>query len=93
VAQQGYGILLKNNSANANVGIEVLTPEASEVEIAVYDIAGKQVFKQKGNYAIHWNLTDAMQKRVSNGLYFVVAKAKGESGKLYSYSAKLVVKR
>jgi len=93
VTQQEYGILLKNNSASANIGIEVFAPEASEVEIAVYDIAGKQVFKQKGNYAFHWNLTDTMQRRVSNGLYFVTAKAKGESGKLYRYSAKLVVKK
>jgi len=94
IAQQGYGILLKNNSAYSNIGIEIFTPEeSSEMEIAVYDIAGKQVFKQKGNYTFHWNLTDAMQRRVSNGLYFVIAKAKGESGKLYRYSAKLVVKR
>jgi len=94
-AQQEYGILLKNNSAYSNnIGIEVFAPEeASEVEITVYDIGGKQVFRQKGNYAFSWNLSDAMQRSVPNGLYFVTAKAKGESGKLYRYSAKLVVKR
>jgi hypothetical protein len=94
VAQQKYGILLKNNSAYSNIGIEIFAPEeSSEVEITVHDIAGKQVFKQIGNYALNWNLTDAMQKSVPNGLYFVTAKVKGESGKLYRYSAKLVVKR
>jgi len=91
---KAYGILLKNNSAYSNVGIEVVAPEATrEMEIAVYNAAGKQVFKQKGNYDFKWNLTDNMQRNVSNGLYIVTAKAKGESGKIYNYSTKFVVKR
>ena len=91
---QGYGILLKNNPANSNIGIDVSAPEeTSEMEIAVYNITGKLVFTQKGNYNFNWNLTDAMHRNVSNGMYIVTAKAKGESGNIYRYSAKFVVKR
>jgi len=94
IALQKHGILLKNNSAYANLGIDVSAPEeTSEMEITVYNTSGKQVFSQKGNYYFNWNLTDAMHKNVPNGLYIVTAKAKGESGKIYRYSAKFVVKR
>jgi hypothetical protein len=93
-AKQEYGILLKNNPAYSNVGINVSAPEEiSEMEIAVYNIAGKQIYKQKGSHNFNWNLTDAMHRNVSNGMYIVIAKAKGESGMLYRYSAKFVVKR
>lgn len=94
VALQGYGISLKNNSAYSNIGFEIFAPEAvSEMEVFVHDVAGKQVFKQKGSRAFNWNLTDDKHRMVSNGLYIVTAKAKGESGKIYRYSTKLVVKR
>ncbi|MCL2100182.1 MAG: M6 family metalloprotease domain-containing protein [Fibromonadales bacterium] len=83
---QEHGILIKNNS-NARVEIEVVAPEMAEVEIAIYDIAGNLVFKLPKNSAVY------MPRNISSGLYFAVAKAKGESGKVYRYSAKFVVKK
>jgi len=82
-----YGILLKNSVASSHVGFEIFAPEATrETEITVYDITGKQLFKQMGNY-------DLNVSNVSNGMYILTAKVKGESGKFYRYSAKFVVKK
>ncbi len=81
--KQEYGILLKRNSGNS-VEFEVITPEKSEIEIAVYDLAGNLVSKPTGN---------SIGNEIVSGLYFVVVKAKGESGKIYRYSTKLTVKK
>jgi len=84
---QNYGILLKNNYAAQNIGIEIYAPEETQgVEITVHDINGKQILKQTGNLDI--NISKA-----PNGVYIVTAKTKGESGKMYRYSAKFVVKK
>jgi hypothetical protein len=92
--QQEQGILLRN--ASSNVEIQVSTPEMATFEIAIYDIAGNLVYKPKGGYGdgiTYWDTANLEKRGASRGLYFVVAKARGESGKVYRYSAKLVLNR
>jgi len=84
---QNYGILLKNNYAAQNIGVEIYAPEEiQDAEITVHDINGKQILKQTGNY-------DLNISKAPSGVYIVTAKTKGESGKIYRYSAKFVVKK
>jgi len=40
-----------------------------------------------------WDLTNKTGRNVANGSYLVIAEAKGVSGKVYRYSAKIGVKR
>jgi hypothetical protein len=82
-ANSEYGISLKRGSAN-HFEIELVVPEASQIEeVLIYNFSGNLVSKTKDN------LIDI--KNISSGLYFVIAKAKGESGAVYKYSTKLVV--
>jgi hypothetical protein len=85
VANPEYGISLKNNSAN-HIEIELVAPEAFQIEeILIYNFSGNLVAKPKEN--------PMDIKSISNGLYFVIAKAKGESGDVYRYSTKMAVKK
>jgi hypothetical protein len=92
--QQEQGILLKKS--RGNVEIQVSTPEMAAFEVAIYDIAGNLVYRPKGSYGdgiTYWDTANLEKRGRYSGLYFVVAKAKGESGKVYRYSAKLVLNR
>jgi len=94
------GIIIKQNPVvSSSAKFEVKTLEAATVEIAVYDNTGNLVFaendvKTKGNTAdIYWNLKNSSGRTVANGSFLVIVEAKGLSGKVYRYSAKLGVKR
>jgi hypothetical protein len=91
---QEHGILLKKT--NSNVEIQVSTPEMAVFEVTIYDIAGNLVYRPKGGYGdgiTYWDTANLEKRGRYSGLYFVVAKARGESGKVYRYSAKLVLNR
>ena len=76
--------------------IKVITPEQAQINLAVYDNLGNVVFEKSGvknDKEILWNLTNAAGRNVANGSYLIIAEAKGVSGKVYRYSAKVGVKR
>ncbi|MDR0516532.1 MAG: T9SS type A sorting domain-containing protein [Fibromonadaceae bacterium] len=81
---QEYGILVKNNQMNT-LGLEIVTPEKAETEVFIYNISGSLVHRLKGNLIKETN--------IPSGLYLVKARAKGESGAVYRYSTKLVIKK
>jgi hypothetical protein len=81
-----YGIMLKNNSMGT-IDFEMITPEHTETDIFIYNISGNLVAKLKGNSV------KGIANNIPNGMYFITAKSKGQSGKIYRYSTKLVVKK
>ena len=82
---------------------------ATEVSVVIYDMTGNAVFERRGDYqspaprrgweqsdhnnAIIWDLRNSAGRFVANGTYLVIAEAKTASGKTYTYSARLGVKR
>jgi hypothetical protein len=86
------GILLENSIVSHSAKISVIIPERAEIKMVIYDNVGNVVFDRKGASVI-WDLTNSAGRFVANGSYLVVVEAKGQSGKVYLYSAKLGVKR
>ncbi len=68
---------VRPNPFNPTATISFALPEPGEVEIAVYDLAGRLVTvlehgpRDAGAHAIVWNGTDADGRRLSSGVYFV----------------------
>jgi hypothetical protein len=99
-ADKKYGIMLDKNPVMTDYAqIKMRIPEKSEVKLAVYDNTGNLMFyseceTRNSELATKaWNLTNADGRKVANGSYLVVVEAKGQSGKVYRYSAKLGVNR
>jgi hypothetical protein len=96
-----HGVIINPNPVtgkSAEIEIRTLAEDAL-VNIAVYDNVGNLVFtksdvRTRGNAAkISWDLTNSAGRIVANGSYLVLVEAKGASGKVYRYAAKLGVKR
>jgi hypothetical protein len=92
-----YGILFDRNIVSQTAKARIILPvneKAYETKIAVYDMTGNAVFETtvRGN-EVSWNLTNKSGRFVANGTYLFAAQVKSANGKIYSYSAKLGVKR
>jgi len=101
-----FGIVLENAVVSDLAKISVITPEPATVNLAILDNLGNVVFTETSvragfkpapttaaDNAIIWSLTNPSGRFVANGAYLVVVEAKGQSGKVYWYQAKLGVKR
>jgi hypothetical protein len=85
-----YGIFFKNNIVSEPTEFIVLAPEKiRKVNFVVYDNIGNIVYSGNDDY---WDLNNRSGRKVSSGLYIVVAEVEGYNGTLYHYSAKLGVK-
>ncbi len=69
------------NPFRDNVSINFCTPNASRINISIYDIAGKLVRQltnrnfKSGKHEIAWNSTNKSGEKVPYGIYFVKLKA------------------
>lgn len=72
-----YTMRCAPNPFNEAISIEYGIAEETEVDIAVYDILGRQVsqlvrgMKSPGYYSTTWDAADAVGNKVSSGIYFV----------------------
>ncbi|MDR0303992.1 MAG: hypothetical protein LBH98_04360, partial [Chitinispirillales bacterium] len=90
-----YGIILEKAVVSQSAKISVKTPEQVQITLIIYDNIGNVVFesKSRNNKEILWDLTNNADRNVANGTYFIIAEAKGASGKTYKYSTIMGVKR
>ena len=94
-SESKYGIIVTKNPVSDKAEIFVnVELGIRNVELAVYDVIGNVVYNTKSNNGeFVWDLTNNNGRFVANGTYIVVVEAKGQSGKVYRYSAKLGVKK
>ena len=91
-----HGIKFAVNPVSDKAEISVMLPnndKAVETKIAIYDMTGNVVFSTTARDNVSWDLRNSAGRFVANGTYLVVAEVKGASGKIYTYSARLGVKR
>ena len=95
-----YGIILENAVVSDKAQIRVITPEAAQINLRIFDALGNLVFASSGfssgNSAeptATWNLTNNAGRLVSSGAYLIIVEAKGVSGKTFTYSARIGVRR
>jgi hypothetical protein len=90
-----YGIFLEKAIASDVAKIEVKTPEQSQINIKISDNIGNVVFETNGRNTetFIWDLTNKANRFVGNGAYLVLVEAKGQSEKVYGYSARVGVRR
>ena len=97
-----HGIRFATNPVDDNAEISVVLPASAAstgsatTNIVIYDMAGNVVFECRD--AMHcvstrWDLRNQAGRIVANGTYLVIAEVKSASGKTYTYSARLGVKR
>jgi len=90
----GYGVKFRKTVVSNRLEIaKVILPNnerTAEIKVAIYDNTGNMIYSGNGTT---WNLTNLAGRVVANGSYLVIAEAKGASGKVYRYSAKIGVKR
>ena len=66
---------------NSGTVIRFALPQAEEVELAVYNLAGQKVvtlvqgLRQAGSYAIHWDATNAAGQTLATGIYLYKLRA------------------
>ena len=78
------------NPFNSNTVIRFAVPQAGEVELAIYNLAGQRLVGlvaealQAGVYTVHWDGRDAGGRAAASGLYIyqLRAGARTESRKL-----------
>ena len=97
------GIILENAVVSDFARISVKTPEPASVTVRIFDNSGNTVFTESISYgqvsnlplqhAIVWNLSNPAGRFVANGAYLIIAEAKGQSGRIYRYSANIGVNR
>jgi len=84
------------NPFNSNTVIPYQLPEASYVEIAVYNIAGSVVRvlergeKQAGFHSVGWNGTDESGSSVSSGIYICIVNIRTDKGNVHQGRMKLM---
>ena len=90
-----YGILLENALVSDIAKISVITPEAAQINLAIFDNLGNVVFETSGrsNETFTWNLTNTAGRFVANGAYLIIVEATSISGKRFLYSARIGVSR
>jgi hypothetical protein len=63
------------NPFNSGTVIRFALPEAQEVELAVYNLAGQKVVtlvegvRQVGTYAVNWDARDSAGRALASGVY------------------------
>jgi len=67
------------NPSSRGVSFALDLPEASDVDLSVYDMQGRRVYQQTqslqaGHNSISWSGLDANRQRVGTGMYFVRAQ-------------------
>jgi len=69
--------------------------KTAETRFTIYDNVGNVISVSTvfGDKKSEWDLTNSSGRIVANGAYLVIAEVKEKNGKVYAYSAKLVVKR
>ncbi len=73
-----------NSGTQAQTSIAFELPQASKVEIAVFDVLGRRIVTlaeetmPAGPHRIAWDGRDALQKPVSAGIYFVQLRSSGQ---------------
>ena len=91
------GIILANSVVSDFAQIDVILPDGkkvSEMKTIIYDMTGNTVFETvSAGKTVSWNLTNNAKRFVANGSYLVIVEAKDKNGKVYTYSAKLGVKK
>ncbi|MDR0303171.1 MAG: hypothetical protein LBH98_00130 [Chitinispirillales bacterium] len=93
-----YGVFFDKNPVSHIAQINLKSQEKTKsVKISVFDNLGNIVFVEQSRQAqkkhFVWNLNNLSGKKVANGAYLVVAECAGIDGRVYSYSAKIGVKR
>jgi flagellar hook assembly protein FlgD len=98
-----FGIFIYENPANEKAEFEILTPEAVDISVLVYDNQGNVMFSQKGgtqitgslnSLKINWDLKNRTGRRVTAGSYIIQATAKNATGNgIYQYFAQLGVRK
>lgn len=90
-----YGILLERAVVSQEAKITVKTPEQAQINLVVYDNLGSVIFEANGESddKFVWNLTNKAGRNVANGSYLIITEARGVSGKVYRYSAKVGIRR
>jgi glucose/arabinose dehydrogenase len=79
--------------------IHVATSRPSEIEVAIYDIAGRRVVTlergrvDSGSRVLRWNGRDDAGRTVGAGIYFVRLRLAGESGAPVEHTGKMLVVR
>jgi flagellar hook assembly protein FlgD len=69
------------NPFNPSTTVTFEVPSQSNVELAIYDVAGKLVAvlvedrRAPGTYTAHWDGRDRMGQPVASGMYFVRMRA------------------
>ena len=94
--KQKHGIKLAVNPVSEKAEISIVLPNnerATETKIVVYDITGNAVFSTTARDNVSWDLRNTAGRFVANGTYLVIAEVKTRNGKIYTYSARLGVKR
>ena len=102
-ANEPSGIFIYENPANEKAEFDILTPEAAEISVLIYDNQGNVLFSQKGNtqivgntnsLKINWNLTNRAGKRATAGIYIIQATARSSNGSgIHQYFAQLGVRK
>ena len=98
-----FGILLLSQTpvTGEKAEFEILTPQPSEVSVAILDNQGNALFVQNGkttkihgvnSLKVEWNLTNAGGRKVASGTYIIQATAKSAS-QVYNYVAPVGVKK
>jgi hypothetical protein len=73
------------NPASAVVTFRFQAPPGSEVELDVFDVAGRRMHgwkghaSNRGDQSIEWNLRDFNGSELQSGIYFVRLRAAGET--------------
>jgi hypothetical protein len=78
-----YACAVSPNPFADRISIQYALPHATNIDIAVYDVTGRQVrtvatgVQEPGSYCVCWYGTDDRGLEVSAGVYFVQMKATG----------------
>ena len=96
-----YGITLKNSvvKSGETANLTVSTPEPAEIKLVILDALGNLLNAQDlrtnsdGTVDVSWDLTNKAGRLVSAGTYVILVEAKGASGKVYNYTARIGVSK
>jgi hypothetical protein len=94
-AANRYGIMLERRIVSGSAEFMVITPENSNVNVAIYNNMGNVVFRRSGvmsGESVTWDLAGP-GRAVANGSYLIVAVSRDKNGKVYRYSSLLGVRR